>query len=246
MSATYLLRNNPSPADEEIRRAHPRQPLPLHRLRQHRRGDPRRRARRGERRERAPSAARQPAASRPPSASARWSGTSVQRKEDRRHLLGKASFTDDGGQLYMGYAHFVRSPYAHARIVSIDARRAESLDGVYATLTGEEVKELTAAVLPDRPGARRADRRVLPRRRQGPLPGRRRRGGARRVARDRPRRRRARRGRIRAAPGRRRLDQRRRARRPAAARGGRLERRLARRLRLRRRRLGARRRPTTS
>ena len=72
-----------------------------------------------------------------------WSGTSVKRKEDRRHLLGKASFTDDGGQLYMGYAHFVRSPYAHARIVSIDTRRAESLDGVYATLTGEEVKELT-------------------------------------------------------------------------------------------------------
>ena len=47
MSATYLLRNNPSPADEEIRRAHPRQPLPLHRLREHRRGGPRRRARRG-------------------------------------------------------------------------------------------------------------------------------------------------------------------------------------------------------
>ena len=72
-----------------------------------------------------------------------WSGTSVKRKEDRRHLLGKASFTDDGGQLYMGYAHFVRSPYAHARIVSVDTRRAESLDGVYATLTGAEVKEMT-------------------------------------------------------------------------------------------------------
>ncbi|MGH2849794.1 MAG: xanthine dehydrogenase family protein molybdopterin-binding subunit [Solirubrobacteraceae bacterium] len=72
-----------------------------------------------------------------------WSGTSVKRKEDRRHLLGKASFTDDGGQTHMGYAHFVRSPYAHARIISIDTRRAESLDGVYATLTGAEAKELT-------------------------------------------------------------------------------------------------------
>ena len=35
------------------------------------------------------------------------------------------------------------SPVAHARIVSIDTSRAESLDGVYATLTGEEVAELT-------------------------------------------------------------------------------------------------------
>ena len=73
----------------------------------------------------------------------RWTGTSVPRKEDRRHLLGKASFTDDGGQMHMGYAHFVRSPYAHARILGIDTARAEALDGVYATLTGAEVKELT-------------------------------------------------------------------------------------------------------
>jgi xanthine dehydrogenase molybdopterin-binding subunit B len=41
----------------------------------------------------------------------------------------------------MGYAHFVRSPHAHARIVSIDTSRAEALDGVFATLTGEDVKE---------------------------------------------------------------------------------------------------------
>jgi CO/xanthine dehydrogenase Mo-binding subunit len=73
----------------------------------------------------------------------RWSGTSVPRKEDRRHLLGKAMFTDDGGQIHMGYAHFVRSPYAHARIVSVDVTRAAALDGVYATLTGAEVEQLT-------------------------------------------------------------------------------------------------------
>jgi 2-furoyl-CoA dehydrogenase large subunit len=73
----------------------------------------------------------------------KWSGQSVPRKEDGRLLKGQGTFADDSWQHRMGYAHFVRSPHAHARIVSIDTSRAESLDGVYATLTGEEVAELT-------------------------------------------------------------------------------------------------------
>jgi CO/xanthine dehydrogenase Mo-binding subunit len=73
----------------------------------------------------------------------KWSGQSVPRKEDRRHLQGQAAFADDAFQQRMGYAHFVRSPHAHARIVSIDTARARALDGVYATLTGDEARELT-------------------------------------------------------------------------------------------------------
>jgi len=68
-------------------------------------------------------------------------------------------FTDDGGQIHMGYAHFVRSPYAHANIVSVDVRTAEDLDGVYATLTGAEAKELTQPffqIAPE-PGSRIAE-----------------------------------------------------------------------------------------
>jgi 2-furoyl-CoA dehydrogenase large subunit len=72
-----------------------------------------------------------------------WTGKSFPRKEDRRLLQGQGTFTDDGGHVHQGYAHFVRSPYAHARILSVDTTRAEALDGVYATLTGAEVKELT-------------------------------------------------------------------------------------------------------
>src|SRR5207247_3820313 len=34
---------------------------------------------------------------------------------------------------------FVRSPYAHARLVSIDVSKALELDGVYGTITGGEV-----------------------------------------------------------------------------------------------------------
>ena len=43
----------------------------------------------------------------------------------------------------MGYLHFVRSPYAHASIESIDVSAALELPGVYGTLTGDEVAILT-------------------------------------------------------------------------------------------------------
>src|SRR4051794_41893152 len=43
----------------------------------------------------------------------------------------------------MGYLHFVRSPYAHAHITRVDVSAAEAIDGVYGTLTGEEVAALT-------------------------------------------------------------------------------------------------------
>ena len=51
----------------------------------------------------------------------------------------------------MGYVHFVRSPYAHAKIVSIDVSKAlEALGGVYGTLIGDEVAVAHRPVLPDR------------------------------------------------------------------------------------------------
>ena len=43
----------------------------------------------------------------------------------------------------MGYLHFVRSPYVHAKIASIDVSAALELPGVYGTLTGDEVAILT-------------------------------------------------------------------------------------------------------
>ena len=52
---------------------------------------------------------------------------------------GRGSFFDDVRRHGMGYVHFVRSPYAHARIVSIDVSPALALEGVYGTITGDEV-----------------------------------------------------------------------------------------------------------
>jgi CO/xanthine dehydrogenase Mo-binding subunit len=72
-----------------------------------------------------------------------WSGQSVPRKEDRRLVQGQGVFVDDIKRHGMGYIHFVRSPYAHAHITSIDVSNAVSLKGVYGTMTGEEVASLT-------------------------------------------------------------------------------------------------------
>ena len=71
-----------------------------------------------------------------------WSGKNVPRKEDKRLLKGQGAFVDDLWMHRMGYVHFVRSPHAHARIVSIDVSKCEAVPGVYATLTGKEVGEL--------------------------------------------------------------------------------------------------------
>jgi CO/xanthine dehydrogenase Mo-binding subunit len=66
-------------------------------------------------------------------------GQSIPRKEDRRLVQGQGLFFDDVRRHGMGYVHFVRSPYAHARIVSIDVTPALQLQGVYGTITGDEV-----------------------------------------------------------------------------------------------------------
>jgi CO/xanthine dehydrogenase Mo-binding subunit len=72
-----------------------------------------------------------------------WGGQSVKRKEDKRLLQGEGVFVDDIKRHGMGYLHYVRSPYAHAHITRVDVSAAEAVDGVYGTLTGEEVAALT-------------------------------------------------------------------------------------------------------
>ena len=70
-------------------------------------------------------------------------GQSVPRKEDRRLVEGQGVFFDDIKRKGMGYLHFVRAPYAHATITSIDVSAALELPGVFGTLTGDEVAILT-------------------------------------------------------------------------------------------------------
>lgn len=88
-----------------------------------------------------------------------WVGKAVHRKEDDRLIRGKGLFVDDykmGGMLHL---KLVRSPYAHAKIASVDVSKAEALPGVVGTLTGKEIAKLTQPFLQigPEPGAKIQD-----------------------------------------------------------------------------------------
>lgn len=69
----------------------------------------------------------------------KWVGQRLRRKEDGRLIRGKGMFVDDAHSSDMLHVGFVRSPYAHAKIVNIDVSAAEKLPGVVTTITGAEV-----------------------------------------------------------------------------------------------------------
>jgi len=75
-------------------------------------------------------------------------GASVVRREDRRFLLGKGRYVDDITLPHQSYAVFVRSPYAHAAIRSINAKLALASPGVLAVLTGADVAEADLGGIP--------------------------------------------------------------------------------------------------
>ena len=72
-----------------------------------------------------------------------WVGKPLPRKEEGRLLRGRGKFADDIKIREMLYLRFVRSPYAHARILKVDTSRAEGLPGVVGTLTGKQIEPLT-------------------------------------------------------------------------------------------------------
>jgi aerobic carbon-monoxide dehydrogenase large subunit len=74
-------------------------------------------------------------------AARRYMGNSVPRKEDPALLTGHTNFTDDirlPGMLHMA---LLRSPYAHARITSIDTSAAKEQPGVVAVFTSEDLAD---------------------------------------------------------------------------------------------------------
>ena len=71
-----------------------------------------------------------------------WIGKDIKRHEDPALLMGTAIYTNDVSLPGMLHAAVLRSPYAHARIVSIDTSAAKKLPGVYAVLTGREATEV--------------------------------------------------------------------------------------------------------
>ena len=70
------------------------------------------------------------------------------RKEDARFLRGQGNYVDDVVMPGMLHSAILRSPYAHARIRSIDTTAAAALPGVHAVITGEVLSTLGLAWMP--------------------------------------------------------------------------------------------------
>ena len=65
-------------------------------------------------------------------------GARLPRKEDPRILAGKGRYVDDLAEPHMVHATFVRSPFAHADITSVNLAEAREAPGVVAAYSGSE------------------------------------------------------------------------------------------------------------
>src|SRR6266567_3308523 len=78
-----------------------------------------------------------------------------------RFVAGTGRFVDDVHVPGMLHAAVLRSPHAHARLVSIDTKRARDLPGVHAVLTAADVP--ATAIIPNRvPAPKGTDRYLQP------------------------------------------------------------------------------------
>ncbi|MEM7376488.1 MAG: aerobic carbon-monoxide dehydrogenase large subunit, partial [Pseudomonadota bacterium] len=91
-------------------------------------------------------------------------GSARKRVEDVRFTQGKGNYVDDIKLPGMLHGDFVRSPYAHARVKSINTDAAMALDGVVAVLTAKDLEPLSLHWMPTLAGDKQmvlADGKVL-------------------------------------------------------------------------------------
>src|SRR6185312_2705567 len=68
-------------------------------------------------------------------------GASLKRVEDPPLVTGRGCYVDDINIPGMLYLAFQRSPYPHAKILSIDVTKAKAMPGVEAVITGNDISE---------------------------------------------------------------------------------------------------------
>jgi carbon-monoxide dehydrogenase large subunit len=76
----------------------------------------------------------------------RYVSRSVKRQEDPPLLMGRAHFMGDLKLPGLLAVKFLRSPHAHARVVGIDVRRAQTMPGVEAVVSGADLAATTRPV----------------------------------------------------------------------------------------------------
>ena len=94
----------------------------------------------------------------------RYVGARVMRGRGSAVPAGRGVYLDDiepAGTLHVA---FLRSPHAHARIVSVDSARASALEGVALVVTGEDLRDLPpfTTTIATRPETKTGTRRMLP------------------------------------------------------------------------------------
>src|SRR5262249_10263687 len=125
------------------------QPVPLHRLSEHRQGHSIRR--RKDQRRGVPGGRRMNDTSLTSAQRAeKLEGMGCKRKrvEDIRFVQGKGNYVDDLKLPGMLYGDFTRSPHGHARVKNIDTTKAAALPGVVAVITAETLKTVNLAWMP--------------------------------------------------------------------------------------------------
>ena len=90
-------------------------------------------------------ATEEPLTVRPP----QYVGARVLRVEDKKYLMGRGRYLDDLTLTGMLHAAFVRSPFAHATITSVDVQAAKELPGIVDVLTGADLAELGIGLVTD-------------------------------------------------------------------------------------------------
>lgn len=80
------------------------------------------------------------------------SGQAVRRLEDDALLTGQGQYTDDIALEHQARLCFLRSPYAHARIVAIDTAAAQDMPGVLAVYTGAQLVQAGVKPISTSPG----------------------------------------------------------------------------------------------
>jgi CO/xanthine dehydrogenase Mo-binding subunit len=78
----------------------------------------------------------------------KWVGTRQVRPDGVDKVTGRASFGADMFAPNMLHGKVLRSPHAHARILSIDTSRAEALEGVKAVVTKNDIRDLPSEMVP--------------------------------------------------------------------------------------------------
>ena len=71
----------------------------------------------------------------------KWIGKNTRRPDGVDKVTGRARYGDDMVLPGMLYAKILRSPHAHAKILSIDVSKAQALKGIKGVITSADIPD---------------------------------------------------------------------------------------------------------